>query len=320
MDKIDRTTPTISVCIPTFNHAHFLKDAVESVLAQTFADFELVIVDNCSTDSTRELVSKYVEADSRVTYICNDINVGPQENLNRCLRYSTGKYVKILCADDLLEPTCLEESLRVLEEGENVVLAASARQIVDEQLHLIRVAGYSVKNVHVAGRDMIGYSLFNGNYIGEPSAVIFRRDGAERGFDTSYRLLIDLEMWLHLLEKGNMAYIGTPLCRFRFYGAQETNKVISSLDFIDEEVRLYKKYIGMEYVDATLLNRLKRKFKLAWMLPLHDAGKVDAGKLLKKVRSHEGYGLLYLVFLGRLAAGRLAGILKPTDAAQPNLL
>ena len=311
-----RRTPTISVCIPTYNHAHFLKDSVESVLSQTFADFELIIVDNCSTDATRELVARYVAADPRVSYFCNEINVGPRENLNRCLEHASGEYVKILCADDLLEPTCLEESLRALEEGQNSVLAASARLLVDEQLRPLRVAGYSDRNALVAGRDMIGYSLFNGNYIGEPSAVLFRRDAAERGFDTSYSLLIDLEMWLHLLEKGNLAYIGTPLCRFRYHGAQETNRVISSLDFIDEEVRLYGKYSGMEYVDASLLNRIKRKFKLAWMLPLSDSGSIDAGKLLEKVRSHEGYGLLYVIFLGRLAAGRLSGMLQRTGAAQ----
>lgn len=307
---MDNHPPTISVCIPTFNHAHFLGQAIESVLAQTFVDFELVVVDNCSTDNTRELVASYASADSRVSYFCNESNVGPRENLNRCLSHASGEYVKILCADDLLEPACLEESLRALEGDGDVVLAASRRLLVDEQLRPIRMAGYSKKNVVVSGRDMIGYTIFNGNYIGEPSAALFRRDAAVRGFDTSYRLLIDAEMWLHLLEKGDLAYIGTPLCRFRFHGAQETNRVIASLDFIDEEMRLYGKYIESGYVKSSLLNRIKRRFKLAWMLPLRACGSVDAGRLLEKVRSHEGYGLLYTVFLGRLAAGRLMGILK----------
>jgi len=320
MGNNTRQIPRISVCIPTFNHAHFLKHAIESVLVQTFDNFELIIIDNCSSDNTRELVAEYVSSDRRVAYFCNETNVGPRENLNRCLKHASGEYVKILCADDLLEPTCLAESLRALEADPKVVLAATARLLVDEQLRPLRVAGYTDKNQVLDGRAMIRYTLFNGNYIGEPSAVLFRREVAERGFDTSYSLLIDVEMWLHILEKGNLAYIGAPLCRFRYHGAQETNKVIGSLDFIDEEVRLYEKYIGMEYVDASLLNRLKRKFKLAWMLPLRDAGKVDAGKLLEKVRTHEGYGLLYLAFLGRLAAGRLAGMLKRKGAAQARIL
>jgi glycosyltransferase involved in cell wall biosynthesis len=312
--------PKISVCIPTYNHAHFLKDAIDSVLCQTFDDYELLISDNCSTDNTRELVAGYASSDGRINYYCNEKNVGPQENLNRCLDRATGEYVKILCADDLLEPTCLEESVRALEVDPGLVLTASARLIVDEQLHTLRVAGYSDSNQVVSGRDMIGFTLFNGNYIGEPSCVLFRRDVAARGFDTSYRLLIDVEMWLHILEKGNLAYIGSPLCRFRYHGAQETNKVITSLDFIDEEVRLYEKYIEREYVAASPINRIKRKFKLAWMLPLCDVVKVDARKLLKKVRSHEGYGLLYLIFLGRVAAGRLAGMLNRKDATQPRKL
>jgi glycosyltransferase involved in cell wall biosynthesis len=308
--------PKISVCIPTFNHAHFLKVAIESVLAQTITDFELIVVDNCSTDNTRELVAGIASTDSRVTYFCNESNVGPRENLNRCLNRASGEYVKILCADDLLEPTCLEASLRALEGGRDIVLAASARLLVDEQLRPIRVAGYSRENCVVIGRDMIGHTLFNGNYIGEPSAALFRRDAAARGFDTSYRLLIDAEMWLHLLEKGNLAYIGAPLCRFRFHGAQETNRVIASLDFIDEEMRLYGKYIESGYVKSSLMDRIRRKFKLAWMLPLRACGSVDAGTLLEKVRSHEGYGLLYAVFLGRLAAGRLLGMLKREGAVR----
>jgi glycosyltransferase involved in cell wall biosynthesis len=308
--------PKVSVCIPTYNHAHFLKDAVESVLAQTCEDFELIVVDNCSTDNTRGLVAGYASSDCRIAYFCNETNVGPQENLNRCLKHASGEYVKILCADDLLEPTCLAESVRALEAGPGVVLAATARLLVDEQLRPLRVAGYSDRNQVVSGRDMINYTLFNGNYIGEPSAVLFRRNAARRGFDTSCSLLIDAEMWLHILENGNMAYIGEPLCRFRYHGAQETNKVIASLAFIDEEMRLYEKYIRMEYVDASLLNRIKRKFKLAWMLPLRDSARIDAGRLLEKVRSHEGYGLLYVVFVGRLAAGRIAGMFNRDSSDQ----
>ncbi len=301
----ENCNPRVSVCIPTYNHAHFLKDAVESVLCQTLVDFELVVVDNCSTDNTRELVTFYTSRDARVKYFCNDVNVGPQENLNRCLQHASGEFVKILCADDLLEPACLEESVSALENRPEAKLAASARLLVDADLKPIRVAGYSDRNVVVDGHEMINFSLFNGNYIGEPSAVLFRKRDASRGFNSGCRLLIDLEMWLHLLERGPLCYIAAPLCKFRQHTDQETKNAINSLDFIDEEMALYKKYINESYVRASVLNRLKWKLKLAWMMPLSDMAAISGDALLGKIKGYEGKRLLYLIFILRILLSRI---------------
>ena len=82
---------------------------------ETFGDFELVVVDNCSTDHTRELVADYAARDQRIRYLCNESNVGARENLNRCLQAAQGEYVKILCADDLLAPDSLRVAVSLLE-------------------------------------------------------------------------------------------------------------------------------------------------------------------------------------------------------------
>lgn len=295
----------VSVCIPTYNHAHFLKDALDSVLAQTYNNFELVVVDNCSTDATRELVADYANRDGRVRYFCNETNVGPRENLNRCLQHASASYIKILCADDLLEPACLERSMRAFIDHAEVVLVAHARRLVDADLQPIRIAGYSDRDELVDGQKMIDYSLFNGNYIGEPSAVIFRKEDALPGFDTSFRLMIDLELWLRLLEKGSLCYLAEPLSSFRVHAGQETNNAITSFDFIDEEVGLYRKYIRKSYVNASLLNRVKWNFKVAWVIPLSVLGGSDSAALLAKVRGYYGYGLLYLIFLTRIILSRV---------------
>ena len=302
--------PRLSVCIPTFNHAHFLTDAIESVLSQTYTDFELIVVDNFSTDGTRELVEGFASRDARVRYFCNECNVGPQENLNRCLQHASGEYVKLLCADDLLEVTCLEKSLIQFDSSPNIVLVSCARQLVDGRLNPIRIATYSNKNVTIDGLAMINYSLFNGNYIGEPSAVMFRRCDAVRGFNTGYRLLIDLEMWLHLLEKGSLSYIAEPLCRFRQHSGQETRGAIISLDFIDEEIELYQKYIGKEYIHASLINRLKWRFKLAWTIPAFCSQHLDTRALVNKVVAYQGHGQLYFIILARVLIIKVAGLLS----------
>src|SRR6185369_17120096 len=153
--------------------------------------------------------------DSRIRYFCNETNVGPRENLNRCLQHATGDYVKILCADDLLEPECLAKMVQVMEANPQVSLAACGRILVDSTLNFIKQESYSTTFQILHGAEAITRCLFYGNYIGEPAAVLFRRNDALRGFNTSYAQLIDLEMWFYLMEKGDFAAIPEGLCRLR---------------------------------------------------------------------------------------------------------
>ena len=256
-------SPTVSICIPAYNYARFLPDAIESVLAQTFRDFELVIVDNCSTDATAEVVKQYAARDHRIRYVCNEVNVGAQENLNRCIRNATGEFVKILCADDLLAPECIARMVAVFAEHPTVSLVASGRQLADASLRPIRKIAYSHRFRVLPSAQVINHCLFNGNYIGEPSAVLFRRQDALRGFDTTYAQLIDLEMWFHLLEQGDFACIPDALCIFRQHEAQETKGNRRAFAFLDEEERFYREFSAKPMVRATFLNRLLWRTRIA---------------------------------------------------------
>lgn len=240
--------PKVSVCIPTYNHGHFIHDAISSVLAQTWSDFELLVIDNCSTDNTRELVAGYAERDGRIRYVCNEANVGPRENLNRCLRHAVGDYVKILCADDLLEPDCLERMARVLDENPRVSLVACGRILVDEALNYLKDEAYSSGYAVWPGAEAITRCLYFGNYIGEPAAVLFRRRDALRGFNTEYAQLIDLEMWFHLLEQGDFAAIPEGLCRLRQHAAQQSKSNRRAFSFLDDEYRIFREFSAKPYV------------------------------------------------------------------------
>ena len=93
--------PKISVCIPTYNYAHYISFAVESVLNQQFTDFELIIVDDCSKDNTEEVVSRFLY-DKRVSFEKNERNLGLVGNWNKCLSKARGEYIKFVFADDML--------------------------------------------------------------------------------------------------------------------------------------------------------------------------------------------------------------------------
>src|SRR5579859_195058 len=112
--RIDmRQQPLISVCIPCYNGERFIGRTLESVLRQTFTDFELVIVDDKSTDGTVSVIRGFTDA--RIRLIQNEKNLGLCLNWNRALSQTAGKYVKLLCEDDFLYPECLARQVAVLE-------------------------------------------------------------------------------------------------------------------------------------------------------------------------------------------------------------
>ena len=172
--------PKISICIPTYNYANFLAEAIESVLSQTYDNIEIVVIDNCSTDNTKEVVERYATVDSRVSYVRNDSNVGLTGNLNRCLELARYDFVKILCADDLIAPTCLEKSIRLMVSNPEVVVVSTARQTVSVDLNPLEVLSFFLTEQTIPGDTIIRRCLFEGNIVGEPSSVLFRKGKVHR--------------------------------------------------------------------------------------------------------------------------------------------
>ncbi|RYF88859.1 MAG: glycosyltransferase family 2 protein, partial [Chitinophagaceae bacterium] len=128
------TTPKVSVLVPTYNYAHYLPETLRSALEQTFTDFELVVVDNCSTDNTAELMATYKD-DPRVIYHRNDANIGIVGNFNRCLELARGEYIKFLCADDKFAPGMLETYVRIMDEMPGVSLITCDKQAFGSKTH-----------------------------------------------------------------------------------------------------------------------------------------------------------------------------------------
>lgn len=256
---------TVSVCIPAYNYAHFLPDAIESVLAQTYSDYELLIIDNCSTDNTPEVVRRYAERDPRIIYFRNGSNLGLVGNLNRCLESARHEYVKILCADDLLAPDCLKKSVAVLENHPNVVLVAHARHLVNDRLKTLAVRGYCRKFKILSGKEVIRTCLLEGNIIGEPSVAMFRNIADLPVFSTKYNQLMDLEYWFALLEKGDFAYLPEPLASFRQHEGQESISNIASFSFLDDEKKLLQRYQHSDsYLTLTVWETFRWRLRIAY--------------------------------------------------------
>jgi glycosyltransferase involved in cell wall biosynthesis len=124
--------PKVSIGMPVYNSERYLEETLDSILAQTFADFELIISDNGSTDRTDEICRRYAEADSRIRYDRNPKNMGASYNYNKVFRLARGVYFKHAAYDDLLAPTYLERLVEVLDREPAVVLAYPRCQIIDD--------------------------------------------------------------------------------------------------------------------------------------------------------------------------------------------
>lgn len=246
--------PKVSVCIPTYNYAEYISFAIESVLNQNFKDFELLIQDDCSTDGTQEVVQKYL-ADERIIFEVNKENLGLPGNWNRCLSKARGEYIKFVFADDLLcSPDALGKMVSILDSDPQVSLVASARNIIDSRSQLLRISSGFKADFTADGVKIIHHCLReDGNLIGEPTVVMFRRRDGSRGFDSRYCQLVDLEMWFHLLEKGRFAFIREPLASFRVHSRQKTLENTQSLIFINELYLLIDEYLSKPYMNVGFL-------------------------------------------------------------------
>ena len=124
--------PRVSIGMPVYNGDRFLKQALDSVLAQTFQDFELIISDNGSTDTTQEICREYAGRDQRIRYYRNEQNLGGAWNFNRVFELSTADYFRWACHDDMCAPELLERCVEVLDRKPSVVLCYPKTSVIDE--------------------------------------------------------------------------------------------------------------------------------------------------------------------------------------------
>ena len=130
--------PLVSIGMPVFNGENYIAEALDSILAQTYSDFELIISDNASTDRTQEICLAYAARDQRIRYYRNKENLGGAANFNRVFELSSGKYFKWAAHDDVVAPQFLARCVQVLDEHPEVVLCHTKARIIDGQGRVIK--------------------------------------------------------------------------------------------------------------------------------------------------------------------------------------
>jgi glycosyltransferase involved in cell wall biosynthesis len=211
------TSPAVSVCIPVYNGERFLAETVRSVLDQTYRDFELVLLDNASTDHTAEIAASFT--DPRIRIERNPTTVPQTVNFNRVVEHCRAPLIKLVCADDLVHPQCVELQAIPMQRDPRIALVAGRRHMIDENGRVIapRRGMSGLTGVH-SGADVVRRVVRNGgNPIGEPAGAMFRREDfyAVGGWQAGNPYLLDLDLWIRLLTRGKFLGLRQTLAAFR---------------------------------------------------------------------------------------------------------
>jgi glycosyltransferase involved in cell wall biosynthesis len=215
--RVLQPVPSVSVCIPVYQGERFLAETLRSVLDQTYRDFELVVLDNASSDHSAAVVQSF--GDPRIRLERNSTVLSQPDNWNRVVQLTRAPLVKLVCADDLLHPRCLEYQVGPMEADPGLAVVAARRHMLDERSRVLvprrGLTGLTGvrSSVEVARRVVRS----GANPIGEPGGVLFRRDHyfAVGGWRPERRFAMDLDLWMRLLHCGEFLGLPETLAAFR---------------------------------------------------------------------------------------------------------
>ena len=217
--------PLVSICIPCFNFEKTIVQAIESAISQTYDNIEIIIVDDCSSDNSYEIVKNI--SDSRIKLYKNEKNLGMSQNWNKCVTYASGEYVHFLHGDDILLSDSINKKVNAAVSNDNIVLVFCATEIINSDNKTLMIRRYKNKDVMIEGKKIAYESLFKRNIYGEPSNVLFRRDAFNvvGGFCTSLKYATDWDLWLEISSIGNVYYINSVLSKYRVSNSNVTSSL-----------------------------------------------------------------------------------------------
>ncbi|MEA2553557.1 MAG: hypothetical protein QOJ65_1733 [Fimbriimonadaceae bacterium] len=232
----------VSVIVPSYNHAPYLRESVESALSQDYPDLEVILVDDCSTDGSMEVA--YSIRDARLKVQQNESNIGAYATQNRALDIATGDYIAILNSDDVWRPGKLRKQIELLEKHSDSTLCYTLGSQIDEQGRELDVDQHQHWPTEER-QDLLPLMLSSNRLLA--SGVVFP-SGATR-FEESLRYSGDWVAWLNLVERGPAVCVAEPLVGWRQH---PTNSYLRSETVTLEEIRVRRAILASKgrWLDA----------------------------------------------------------------------
>ena len=295
--------------MPVYDGERFLREAIESVFAQDFQQFELIVTDDRSSDGTCDIVRSF--HDPRLRFYQNEIGLGIPGNWNMALSKATGKYIKYLFQDDVIYPDCLSTMVESLRRHESAGVVFSRRDVKEEDgiratdLYIYLkdlqapLRGSDELGCFHAGKQLLETCIKHGglfcNLIAEPSFVMFDSRLVDRigYFDNRLRQNVDYEYWLRLLLVTDACFVDKPLGYFRLHRSSESSAGAS--------------------LHAKLRYMWEERVIIDTLIPLAERENADSVLELLNARRKWFYAYRSRFFLGQRLA-RMAGRIGRTSA------
>lgn len=210
----------VSIVMPNYNYSMFIRQALDSALAQTYENIEIIVVDDKSTDNSLEIIEEYVKKDSRVKSYPNKKNLGVVASHNRCLELAKGEYVVVLSSDDYLHPDFVKECVDYLDKYPTAGMVSSDVWYVDNDGTVTSPEPFYPESFFCKGQYQCKVWLFTNTFV--PSQVLFRKEAVldpEIGGAFSYLAdtFIDTELWFRLCLKYDFVYMKKKLAYYRMH-------------------------------------------------------------------------------------------------------
>ncbi|TDM03848.1 glycosyltransferase family 2 protein [Macrococcus carouselicus] len=211
----------VSIIMPAYNAELFIEDAINSVINQTYRNWELLVIDDCSTDCSAAIIKTYVEQDNRINYIKNIVNSGVSVTRNNGLTASTGHFIAFLDSDDIWQPTKLEKQIALLQAKKGSFSFTNLTYIDKHN----EVLGQSTLKLP----EEVKYKkLLKHNYI-PCSSVVVEKNYLKPFHEDAYNFHEDYYQWLNILKTGVIAYgINEPLLLYRFQTTSKSGNKLKS--------------------------------------------------------------------------------------------
>ena len=228
--------PKVSVIVPTYHHERFLAQAIESILGQTFSDFELIIIEDFSEDRSAEIISAYAKNDGRIRCLFHKSNQGIAKSFNDGLSMSRGEYIALASSDDIWEKERLEVGVEIMDRFLDVGLLHSESVIIDSDG---RLTGEKFSSIAPSPTGEYSGNLFGallrGNFICQMSTLIRRESIEGLRFNEELKYVNDWLFNLEFSERNRFYYVSHPLVRYRLH---DGNTKFDTLGYASDYVQM----------------------------------------------------------------------------------
>ena len=234
--------PKVTVCAPVYNGGEYFRQMLASVLAQDYGDFKVLVIDNCSTDDTPEIVKSF--NDSRIKYVRNDRNLGACGNWNRCIELAKGQYIAIFHCDDLYYRNIVSREAEFLDRNPDAAAVFTSADIISsdgKKLDELNLPGQFASEKIACLRDIVDFTVSKGyEPLICPTFMVRRSAAARCGFFDCKGLLLafDMDYYFRLFDLGTIGFLKQRLMGYRKHVTQGSLRYNDKMDTQDEHFRI----------------------------------------------------------------------------------